>query len=68
MMETNRELLGAAEVAELLGYSRSNVKRLAAVGALPEITRVAGRRIWAREDVNRFREQMKKRPAVKAVA
>ncbi len=63
-----RELIGVAETAILLGYSKSNIKRLARAGELPELTKISGRRIFRREDVEAFRDQMEKRRAAKAVA
>ncbi len=64
----NKDLVGTAEVAEALGFSTSYVKRLARLGQLPEVTRISGRRAWSLAHVIKFRDQMEKRRAAKAVA
>jgi excisionase family DNA binding protein len=60
--------LGIGEVAQKLGYSTSNIRRLDRAGELRAAAVVSGRRIFHREDVERFQAQLEKRRASKAAA
>ncbi len=54
-------LIGIGEVAELLNYSASNVRRLERTGDLPVAMRVSGRRVFLRSDVEIFAEKQESR-------
>lgn len=55
------DYITAGEVARLLGVSDSRVRQLALAGELVEVGRVAGRRVYRREDVERFRRTRTKK-------
>lgn len=52
-----------AEIAELLGVSRSYINRLARSGALPEpLGQVTAGRIWKREDIEAWARETGRSP------
>ncbi len=58
-MDREDTIWGIGEVAQKLGYSTSNIRRLDRIGALPASGRVSGgRRFWRRRDVEKFRIQL----------
>ncbi len=67
-MDLDQGLLGIGEVAERLGYSASNIRRLDRVGELRAAVRISGRRIFRLDEVERFQREIEKRRAAKAVA
>ena len=54
--EGRKDYMGAGEVARLLHLSDSRVRQLALAGELVEATRIGGRRLYRRADVERFKK------------
>lgn len=50
-----QDLVGVAEVADMLGVTRTRVSQLASVSGFPEpVARLAAGPVWARDDVERW--------------
>ena len=52
------DLVGAAEIADMLGVSRQRVHQLAGEDGFPEpIGQISSGRIWTREDIDEWARQ-----------
>ena len=58
-MNQDKELLGTAEVADLLNVERPRIARLMALGAMPEpIARLRATPIWTRDQIEPMRAKL----------
>jgi len=58
----DRELLGANELAALLGVSSRHIWRMASRGALPGQVRLGGRTLWRRRSIMRWLDSLESNP------
>jgi hypothetical protein len=67
LVEAAPSLVGVAEAAAILGWDKRRVVTYIDRGSFPQpLAELAGGRVWAREDVEAFREAFLARQAARA--